>query len=167
MSSVAQIHQHYVRNTVATFSMDVLSIEDHTANLEKVQSQTLPYLVAMSDDGDIKGFSYLSGFRGGKAGYRHTVELTLYCHPNHISQGIGSALLQKILEVMSEPEQHCGEFLQGRVRPVDRRVRQIMAVMAVDSESRDAGLGLKRYYEGFGFELQGHLKQMGHKLDRW
>ena len=95
------------------------------------------------------------------------MELTLYCHPDHLSQGIGSVLLSKVLEIMSQPEQNSKEFLNGNVRPEDRRVRQIMAVMAVDAESRDGGLGLKKYYEGFGFELQGHLKQMGHKLDRW
>ena len=66
MASVAGIHQHYVLNTVATFSMDVLSVQDHVANLEKVQSQDLPYLIAETEAGKIVGFSYLSGFRGEK-----------------------------------------------------------------------------------------------------
>jgi phosphinothricin acetyltransferase len=168
MDTVSTIHKHYVLNTVATFLMEPLSVEDHIANLAKVQAQRLPYLVAVSQtDSKLVGYSYLSGFRGGKAGYKHTVELSLYCDPPYVGEGIGSALLTKVLEIMTQPEEFQHEFLRGQVRGEDCKVRHIMSVMAVDSEGREQGLGLKRYYEGFGFEMRGHMKEIGHKLGRW
>jgi phosphinothricin acetyltransferase len=168
MTSVSIIHRHYVLNTVTTFIMDPLSEEDHIANLAKVKYQTLPYLVAISkEDSKLVGYSYLSGFRGGKAGYRHTVELSLYCDPEYTGQGIGSALLRKVLEIMERPEDHKDEFLGGCVREEDQRVRHIMSVMAVDSTGREKGHGLRNYYEAFGFEMRGHMKEVGHKLGRW
>ena len=173
IASIAEIHAHYVLNTVITFAIDVLSIEQQLEKLQKVQAEALPYLVAVTDatnddaGGDVVGFGYLSGFRGGKAGYRHTVELSLYCHVPYQGCGVGSKLLRKLLDIMERPGEHSEEFLGGRMRPEDRRVRQIMAVMAVDTFGRREGLALKEYYERFGFELQGHLKQVGHKLGRW
>ena len=168
MHSVSVIHRHYVLNTVTTFTIDPLSEEDHMTNLAKVRVQALPYLVSISqEDSKLVGYSYLSGFRGGKAGYRHTVELSLYCDPSYVGLGIGSVLLSKVLEIMARPEEFKAEFLGGKVRDEDHRVRHIMSVMAVDAEGREEGLGLKRYYEGFGFELRGQMKEVGHKLGRW
>jgi L-amino acid N-acyltransferase YncA len=165
MASVAEIHKHYVLNTVITFTMEPLSIEQHLENLKKVKGQNLPFIVAVSEESKVVGYSYLSGFRNYKQGYRHTVELSLFCHPDYLYQGIGSALLSMILDVAARPEEN-NQFKTG-VREEDRRVRQIIACMSVNTDSKEEGLGSKRYYEGFGFVFNGHLKQVGHKLDRW
>lgn len=163
--SIAQIHRHYVLNTVMTFAIDPVSTEDHTSKLKQIQAANLPYLVAVSDDSNVVGYSYLSGFRSGKAGYRNTVELSLFCHPEHLFQGIGTTLLNKILDVAANPEKNLD--LVPDVRPDDRKIRHIISCMAVDTDSKENGLGLKKYYEAFGFVLNGHLKQVGHKFDRW
>ncbi|KIW08559.1 uncharacterized protein PV09_00524 [Verruconis gallopava] len=165
MASVSEIHRHYVQNTVVTFSIDPLSVEQHVENLKKVQNQSLPYIVAVTENSTVVGYSYLTGFRSGKGGYRHTVELSVFCHPDYLYKGIGTQLLSKIIEVASKPGENA-EFATG-VRPEDRRVRHIIACMAVNTDSKEEGLGLKRYYEGFGFVLNGHLKEVGYKLGRW
>jgi L-amino acid N-acyltransferase YncA len=165
MPSVSEIHKHYVLNTVITFTMEPLSDEQHVDSLKKVQAQNLPYLVAVSEESKVVGYSYLSGFRSGKGGYRHTVELSLFCHPDYLYQGIGSALLKRILEVVAKPKENLG-FVTG-VRPDDQKVRQVIACMAVNTDSKEEGLGLRKYYESFGFVLNGHLKQVGHKFDQW
>lgn len=165
MPSVSKIHKHYVMNTVVTFTMEPVSVEQHTEKLASIQAENLPYLVAVSEASTVVGYSYVTGFRSGKGGYRHTVELSVFCHPDYLYQGVGSALLTKIIEVLSKPEDNL-DFVTG-IRPDDRKVRQLIACMAVNTDSKEEGLGLKKYYESFGFVLNGHLKQVGYKLGRW
>jgi phosphinothricin acetyltransferase len=163
--SVCEIHKYYVVNTVITFVVEPVSVETHTETLKKVQAQNLPYIVAVSENANIVGYSYLNDFRGSKGGYRHTVELSLFCHPDYLYQGIGSALLSKVLQIAVKPEDNI-DFVTA-VRPDPLKIRHIIAVMAIDTDSKEEGMGLKNYYESFGFVLNGHLKQVGYKLDRW
>jgi L-amino acid N-acyltransferase YncA len=165
--TIYEIHKHYVLNTVITFKTEVTSKEAHLENLKYVQEQQkLPYLVAESEDKEIVGYTYVSGFRSGKAGYRHTVELSLFCHPEHLYKGVGTTLLNKLLEVLSAPEANMDFYVDG-TRDDDKKVRQVIACMAVNTDSKEEGIGLKRWYEAFGFALKGHLSEVGFKLDRW
>lgn len=174
--AVFEIHKYYTLNTVITFKIAVTSEEDHLKTLKSVQSQHLPYIVAtmadtLADESKSSqrtvGYAYCSGFRGSKVGYRHTVELSLFCHPEYRSMGIGTQLLNKVLQVLSKPEQNMDFLADGVARGEDQKVRQIIACMAIDETGIERGLGLKRWYENFGFEEVGHLKKVGHKFDRW
>lgn len=140
-------------------------MEAHIANLKKVQEKGLPYIAAIDQAGGVVGYAYLSAFRGGNDGYRHAVEPSLFSHPMHLYQGVGSALLTRILDLVERPEEH-RDWIEG-LRPDDKKVRHVIACMSVNTDSKDEGLGLMRYYEGFGFVLNGHLKQIGHKFDKW
>jgi L-amino acid N-acyltransferase YncA len=164
IDDICEIQAYYVLNTVITFKTEVQSREEHLSNLEKVQDQNLPFIVAIMSD-KVVGYTYVSGFRSGKGGYIHTVELSLFAHPEHLYRGIGTRLLKTLIEVVSKPEAHT-DFVTG-TRPDDKRVRHIIACMAVDTDGKDEGLGLKKWYEGFGFLFSGHLKGVGYKLDKW
>lgn len=74
-------------------------------------------------------------------------------------------MLRKLLDVLIDPLKNL-EFVSG-VREEDERVRTVIACMSLDPGGRDEGLGLKKYYEGFGFEFSGHLKGVGYKFDYW
>jgi len=173
---IFEIHRYYTLNTIITFKLAITPEEEHLETLKSVQSQDLPYIVATMQDKKVDesksyerivGYTYCTGFRSGKAGYRHTVELSLFCHPEYRYMGIGTRLLNKLLEVLSKPQENT-HFLAGNVaRSEDRKVRQIIACMAIDETGIENGLGLKRWYENFGFEEVGHLKKVGHKFDRW
>ncbi|KAF2503250.1 acyl-CoA N-acyltransferase [Lophium mytilinum] len=160
------IHAFYVLNTVITFTITPATDDEALSKFRAVVSQGLPYIVAVDNvTADIVGFAYASGFRTGKSGYRHTVEISLFCHPDHRAKGAGTLLLRKLIEVMKHPEDHA-DFVTV-ARDEDARVRNLIACMAVDEQSGKNGLGLKEYYEKFGFEQMGHLKRVGHKFDRW
>ncbi len=47
------------------------------------------------------------------------------------------------------------------------RVRELLAVMAVDDNGRDAGLALRDYYVQWGFREVGRMEQIGFKFGRW
>jgi len=100
------------------------------------------------------GYTCAHSFRGVKQAYRFTAELTLICHPDHRGKGIGSLLLGELVKALSEPEKHAHYRSSVASFPV-RDVKQLIAVMAVDSTGLDGGLALKRFYEKHGFEVVG------------
>ena len=65
------------------------------------------------------------------------MEITLFCHPSYIALGIGPLLLNGLLDALRE---------QGRVK-------EVLAVMAVDPAGKRGGLALRDWYQRNGFEL--------------
>jgi len=164
--AINAIHAHYVLNTVITFLLEPLSDEAATAKFETITKEGLPYLVA-SDGDQILGFTYVSPFRNAKGGYKHTVELSLFCHPEATSRGAGSALLAKITDVVGHPEKYDEQWISGRWATEDGKASNIISCMSLDTTGRDGGWALKEWYEKRGFEMGGHLKKVGRKFDRW
>jgi L-amino acid N-acyltransferase YncA len=171
---ISTIHEHYTLHTVITFKKSVTTPSEHLSNLSKVHSQRLPYIVAVSktspeqnSEEQVLGSTYCTGFRDGKAGYIHTVELSLFCHPEHRYRGIGTMLLNELLEALAHPEKNREYYKDGVIRGDEEKVRQVLAVMAVDTDGKEDGMGLKRWYECFGFVERGRLKEVGFKLGRW
>ncbi len=166
--AIRDILEYYVLNTVLTLALTPPSHQDVHGNWSKSVNQGLPYIVAVDEEEDkVLGFCSANEFRGagGKAGYRHTVELTLYCHPDHMKKGLGSALLDKLVEILKSPEL-CPDFVD-QLRLVDSRVRVLLACMSVDENTWNEGLGLRDFYVKHGFTEVGHMKHVGHKFDRW
>jgi phosphinothricin acetyltransferase len=164
--AINAIHAHYVLNTVITFLLEPLSDETATAKYETIKKEGLPYLVAC-DENRVLGFTYVSPFRNAKGGYKHTVELSLFCHPEATSQGAGSALLAKIADVVGHPEKYDEDWISGRWATKEGKATNIIACMSLDGSGRKRGWALKGWYEKRGFEMGGHLKKVGRKFDRW
>jgi L-amino acid N-acyltransferase YncA len=163
--SINAIHKYYVTKTVITFRLIPSTDDEALKSYESVLAEGLPYIVAVDGAESIIGFAYAHGFRSGKGGYSHTVEFTLFCHPEQRGKGTGTALLKKLIEVLKAPEKF-PEFVK-KPRSEEYRVRQMIGCMALDETGPKAGLGLKEFYGRFGFEEVGHLKKVGYKLDRW
>ncbi|KAF2658157.1 acyl-CoA N-acyltransferase [Lophiostoma macrostomum CBS 122681] len=163
--ALTDISNHYILNTVITFALTPTSEVEVQQKWNKVLGEGCPYIVAENDEHEIVGFSYCVGFQGERKGYRHTVELSLFCHPGYTAQGIGSRLLKKMLDVLQAPEQY-PDFV-ATPRAEDEKIRVVIACMAVDETGWNQGLGLRDFYLKHGFEKVGHLKKVGHKFDRW
>jgi L-amino acid N-acyltransferase YncA len=131
----------------------------------EVLATGLPYMVAVDEQHRIVGFVYATGFRGARRGYRHTVELSLFCHPEHTRRGIGPRLLEKLIAVLKHPEQY-PDYIPSP-RSEEDKVRMLIACMSVDESAWNKGLGLRDFYLKHGFEEVGYLKKVGHKFDRW
>jgi phosphinothricin acetyltransferase len=136
------------------------------ANFDKVRNEGLPYIVAEDNNSKtILGYSYVSSFRGVKPGYRHSLELSLFCHPDHVRKGVGKHMLLRMIEILKEP-QNFMEWFEGN-RLFDFKPRQLIACMAVDVDMPGQGLKLRDFYLNLGFEQRGHLKEVGWKKGRW
>lgn len=188
-----QIHSilsYYIKNTITTFRTELTSLSDEKETLETVRSYDHPYLVITSsstkstslerkgedevvgegdesqvedkqaegggnggEDGNkeiVHAYTYTKPFRSSKSGYLHTAELTILTRPQDVGKGFGSILLPALIENLKD----------------DGKIKQLIAVMAVDPDEKRAEK-LKGIYEGLGFEERGRLKGVGRKTGMW
>jgi phosphinothricin acetyltransferase len=166
--AINAIHAHYVLHTVITFLLEPLSDEAAATKHTTITKEGLPYLVAADESSDeVLGFCYVSPFRGAMGGYRHTVELSLFCHPDATNKGAGSALLAKITDVLRHPDKYDTEWISGRWATEGGKASNVISCMSLDETGKDGGWALEDWYEKRGFEMGGHLKKVGRKFDRW
>ena len=166
ISPVNTIHKHYVENTVITFVTEPNSDQAALDNYNKVKKEGLPYIVAEDNETQaILGYAYVSAFRGVNPGYRHSLELSLFCQPDHVRRGIAKQLLLRLIEILEHPEDF-RDWVEG-TRLIDFKPRQLLAVMAIDIEGPGEGLKLRDWYVKLGFVERGHLKDIGWKKERW
>jgi phosphinothricin acetyltransferase len=175
LPQIRDINTHYILNTSLTFARAPPPFESYSAKMHDLASQGLPYMVTVdrtqkaADGTDfVLAYGYLSPFRGHLVSYAPTVELTLFVRPDYQSRSIGSDLLRFFLDRVKNGlvNHRCqGEGDQGIDAPA--RVRNVIAVMAVDPEGRDEGEALRRWYIKRGFEESGRLKKVGYKRGHW
>lgn len=166
LPSIKAIHSYYAENTVITFATEVLSDEAFLASYRDITAARLPYIVAVDlESKNVVGYANAHGFRKPMGGYRHTVEISLFCHHEFKGQRIGTLLLRKLLDVLKEPDEY--PEIVKKPRLGDPRITQVLACMAIDETGPKQGFGLADFYKRFGFVEVGHLKKVGYKHDRW
>jgi len=159
------IHKHYVENTVLTFATVANSYDEALVNFHTVQGLGSPYLVAADHTGTILGYCYVSPFRGDKPRYQRTLELSLFCHPDHVRRGAGKQLLSRMIEILSQPDTWQDWYDGSKL--LWTPPEQLIAVMAVDTNGPGSGLKLRNWYVMMGFEEKGRLSEVGWKMGRW
>lgn len=140
-AGIASIFARYVRHTVITFAETAPSVDEWLARIGR---PALPLLVA-EVDGGVAGFATVTPWRSQGA-YRHTVESAVYVAEGHRSRGMGSALLEGLIEAC-RTEGH----------------EQMVAVIAVDETIDDASV---RLHLRCGFRMVGTLEAVGSKHGR-
>jgi phosphinothricin acetyltransferase len=102
-----------------------------------------PAVVAVDEDGVVRGFGSLSPYRE-RAAYRTTVENSVYVDASYRGQGMGRAILGELVVLATGHGFH--------------------TVIARVGESNEASIGLHR---ACGFEPVGVERQIGRKFGRW
>ena len=162
LPEVREIFEHYVLNTVVSFLVQKPPPDYIEMRFRESTSRNLPYLVAVGADGRIVGYSYASAFRGFMLGYGHTVEISLFCHPQHTNRGIGSQMIAALIQILRTTK-HLTKEVGHEETPVEFEVKKVMAIMAVDETAPGHGLALRDWYKKWGFEEVGRLKGVGCK----
>jgi len=139
---VTEIYNEVLTTSTAIYSDQPAKLEERIAWWKSRQQQGYPVLIAV-DEGAIIGFATFGDFRAWP-GYRFTVEGTIHIHSSSRSRGVGTALLEKLIE---------------RARAAGKH--SLMA--GVDSENVASLQFLKRS----GFEQVGYLPEVGFKFDRF
>lgn len=135
------IYAYYVENTSITFDMDIPLLEEYARKFEVLKLK-YPCLVALEGD-KVIGFAYGSMFRD-KAAFDQTVELTIYLDPAYSKRGIGSKLMQALLDHLRK-----------------QSFRMAVSVITVPNEGSD------RLHASFDFKRMGILPQAGYKFNQY
>lgn len=102
---INDIYQYYIDNTEATFNETNKTVEQRAQEIETLL-RDYPFLMAEDENGVCLGFACAEPFRA-QSGYRFTVELTIYLHPDAPRRsGIGTALYARLLQILTEQGYH-------------------------------------------------------------
>ena len=139
--AINDIYNHYVLHSTCTYQEEPETMEQRHKWFD-AHGERHPVTVAVMDD-RIVGWGSLSPFHARSA-YRNTVENSVYVHHEMHRRGIGSMILQDLIE---------------RARVIGHHT----IIAGIDGE-QTASLAL---HARFGFEKVAHLKQLGFKFGRW
>lgn len=143
LTTVQAIYTDHVLNGVASFDETPPSLDDIVARRAEVTAAELPHIVAVVD-GTVAGFAYAAPFRSRPA-YRYTVEDSVYVAADHQRQGLGLALLARVIE---------------EARGAGRR----QMIAAIGDSGNTASIGL---HAALGFAHVGIYRDVGFKFGRW
>jgi len=139
--SIAEIYNHYVRSSTATFDTVERSVAEREAWLAE-HTDPYPVLVAETDDA-VVAWGALSSW-GTRCAYRHTVEMSVYVRHDEAGEGLGPALSSVLIARAEELGHH--------------------AVISQIVHENDRSISMARR---LGFQHVGTLKEVGRKFDRW
>ena len=140
--TVRSIYNYEVLHTTATFDLVPRSLEDQQEWLA-ARSGAFSALVAQDDDGTVLGFASLSPYKD-RAGYRTSVEDSVYVSRPAHGRGIGRLLLTNMLQVA---ESHGFHSVLARIEA--------------------SGIASRGLHAACGFELVGIEREVGRKFGRW
>lgn len=143
LPQICEIYAHHVLHGAGTFEEEPPSLAEMTARFERGTGRGFAWLVA-EEDGRVLGYAYYGPFRE-RAAYRYTVEDSIYVREDVRGQGVGKALVARLL---SEAER--------------AGYRQMIAVIG-DSEN----VGSIGVHASLGFQRTGVLRSSGLKFGRW
>lgn len=142
LPEILDIHNDAVANTTAIWDEEQVDLADRTAWFLDRTAAGYPVLTA-EVDGRVAGYASYGQWRV-KSGYRHSVEHSVYIHPDFHRRGLASALLSELIE----------RAVVGNVH---------VMVGFIESENTTS-IAL---HEKFGFVTVGQMPQVGVKFGRW
>jgi phosphinothricin acetyltransferase len=140
---VREIYNHYVSNSVVTFDERRSSIRYWREKFATLTKLNLPFLVAVSPADQVLGYALVQPW-ASKSAYRYTVEDSIYLGPGAGGKGLGSALLQALIDAC----QQIG-------------LREIVAV--ISDSGAEASI---RLHTKLGFVEVGRMGRVGFKFGR-
>ena len=96
---LTEIYNHYIVHTPITFDLAPYTVEQRREWFGKFHDHGRHRLLVADAAGDVAGFAGTAQFRT-KAAYDTTVEVTVYCAPESIGRGIGSALYTALFDAL-------------------------------------------------------------------
>lgn len=143
IAAAQAVYAHHVRTGTASFELEPPSLEEMARRRLALTDKGLPWLVA-ERDGRLLGYAYAGPYRTRPA-YDWTLEDSIYIAPDAHGQGIGKALLTRLIA-------DCTAL----------GYRQMVAVIGDSANAGSVGL-----HRSCGFHHAGVLQAVGWKFGRW
>lgn len=139
---IIDIYNYYVKETIVTFEVDELSIEDMMQRIDKTLKAGYPFIVN-EVDGEIVGYAYVRKWRE-RASYRNTLETSVYVDKNKKQHGIGRELYKALIKECEAIGAH--------------------VLIGVLSDTNTAS---KKFHKNIGFEKTGYFKEVANKFNKF
>lgn len=143
IDAITDIYNRYIVNSTVTFEVDPIGRDEMAERIAGFTSEGMPYMV-FEDDGTVLGYCYAHRWKQ-RAAYQHTLETTVYLHPDHLRKGIGRQLMEKLIA-------DC------------RAAGGYRALIACITDGNEASCALHR---ALGFRQVSCFKDVGRKFDKW
>ena len=141
-AATAAIYAHHVAHGTASFDTVPRTDAEMAAKIAECTARGWPFLVA-EVGGQVVGYAYATQFRDRPA-YTSTCENSIYLHPDHLGQGIGTQLLRALVDAAERAG-----------------FRQMIAVVG-GAEPASVALHARA-----GFVETGRMRSVGRKHGRW
>lgn len=142
-AAIAAIYNDAVRTTLAIWNEAEVSVENRADWIAARQVAGFPVLVAVDAAGTVAGYASFGDWRPF-AGFRHTVEHSVYVASGARGGGVGRLLMAAL---------------------IDRARAQGRHVMVAGIEA--GNLASIRLHESFGFRQTALMPEVGCKFGRW
>ena len=144
LQALTDIYNHYVVNTTITFDLHPFTAAERQAWFDDHKpSGPHRLLVAIDGGGACVGYASTSRWRA-KPAYDTTVEASVYCQPQAVGHGCGTALYRALFESLNNED--------------------VETIVAGVSLPNPASIAL---HERFGFRSVGVFHAVGRKFDHY
>ncbi len=141
-AAIATIYNHAVVNTAAIWNDTTVDDENRRVWLGHRQAAGYPVLVAVEND-QVTGYASFGDWRAFE-GFRHTVEHSVYVHPDWHGKGTGKALM---IALINEA----------------KRIGKHVMVAGIEAQNH----GSIHLHKKLGFTITAQMPQVGTKFGRW
>lgn len=139
--AITEIYRDYVEQTTISFETVAPTLAEMSERIETI-SATCPYIVAESEGGRLAGFCYAHPWKE-RAAYAGTLETTVYLDPHFKGNGLGKALMRRLIELCREAG-----------------FDSLIACITYGNEASC------RLHEGLGFRKVSHFTGVGRKFGK-
>ena len=141
-AAIAAIYNHAVINTAAIWNDQTVDADNRIAWFEARALLGYPVIVS-EENGVVTGYASFGDWRAFD-GFRHTVEHSVYVHPDHQGKGLGLALMVRLIEEA-------------------KRIGKHVMVAGIEAQNQ----GSIHLHQKLGFTITGQMPQVGTKFGRW
>ena len=144
---ICAIYNYYIENTIISFEETPLKPAEMEERIRKI-SASYPCIVWEEDAGGacekrINGYACVNTWKERSA-YRYSTELSIYVRNGFQGRGIGSKLMEKLIEEVRKTDIHT--MVAGIALPNERSVV---------------------LHEKFGFKKIAQFEEIGRKFNKW
>ncbi|WLI77400.1 N-acetyltransferase family protein [Kosakonia sp. H02] len=141
-AAIAAIYNHAVVNTAAIWNDQTVDVDNRIAWFEARALLGYPVIVS-EENGVVTGYASFGDWRAFD-GFRHTVEHSVYVHPEHQGKGLGLALMERLIDEA-------------------KRIGKHVMVAGIEAQNH----GSIHLHHKLGFTITGQMPQVGTKFGRW
>jgi L-amino acid N-acyltransferase len=141
VKGILTIYNDAILNTTATFDTKIKTLEEMEAWFNN-HSELYPVIVSKEND-VVTGYCSLTQFKE-KDAYKHTVELSVYIHPEHRRKGLARKLMEEIIVIAKELGHH--------------------TVISCITSGNDVS---EKLHEKLSFKKVGQINKAGQKFNQW